>query len=127
MLLVEDDEAVRRLAGEALRRAGYRVAEASAGEAALEIVRNAARPIDLLITDVVLPGIHGGDLWREAELLRPELRVLFISGYPADVAANRGLLDPAVEFLAKPFKPAALVERVRAVLDEPDRVGDAVA
>ena len=124
VLLVEDEDAVRRLAAEALRRAGYAVLEASNGDQALDLARRTSGPISAVVTDVLLPGMHGVELARHLADQRPDIRVLFISGYAADVGANRDLLDPGTEFLQKPFTPTTLVRRVRTVLDEPRTVGD---
>ncbi|MFI5197886.1 MAG: PAS domain S-box protein [Thermoanaerobaculia bacterium] len=113
ILLVEDEESVRRLASLLLKRSGYRVLVASSAEEALETARGFAGEIDLLLTDVVLPGLNGR---RLADLLRPErpkMKVVFASGYFDD----RGILEPGSEFIQKPFNPDTLARSVRRALD----------
>jgi len=117
ILLCEDDEAVRELAALVLRNAGYTVLSADRGAKAVELAGNHDAPLDLLVTDVIMPDTNGKQL---ADLLcatRSNLRVLFISGYTADVIAHHGVLDVGVEFLEKPFTRQALLQRVRGVLD----------
>jgi len=119
VLVAEDEPAVRRLCVRALEREGYRVLVVPDGASAAWFLENAHEPIDLLVTDVVLPGAGGG---RLAELLAahmPEARVLFISGYAADEAVARGAEAGALHFLGKPFTGAELARRVREVLDDP--------
>ena len=117
VLVVEDDPQVRQVTLRALRGAGYRVHVASQGSEALAVAEAEGSGLDLLITDVILPG---GDGPSVAEGLRkhvPGLRVLYVSGYPQDLIAQRGVLAAGIEFLEKPFTPSSLLERVRAVLD----------
>jgi len=113
ILLVEDEESVRRLASLLLERSGYRVLVASSAEEALETARGYAGEIDLLLTDVVLPGLNGR---RLADLLspeRPSMKVVFASGYFDD----RGILAPGSDFIQKPFNPETLARSVRRALD----------
>jgi PAS domain S-box-containing protein len=117
ILLVEDEEAVRRIARLALEAHGYTVLEACDGRQALGIVDESAGQIRLLVSDMIMPGMNGRTL---AELLRdraPDLRVLFISGYTDGALVHHEVDDPATAFLQKPFSPQALARKVREVLD----------
>ncbi|HEX8432001.1 MAG TPA: ATP-binding protein, partial [Longimicrobium sp.] len=117
ILVVEDEEILRRLALRVLRRAGYTVIEASDGAEARRILADHPGPLDLLLTDVVLPGASGPEIAAEALRLQPGLRVLYMSGYAGDLVAQRGMADPSAAFLQKPFGPDALCQAVREVLD----------
>ncbi len=119
ILVVEDDEAVRHLARSLLASHGYRVLEARNADEALAIARDDSGRIDLLLTDVILPGVNGRDLF--ARLLGEGrcAKALFMSGYSGDLVAQHGILDPGVEFIEKPFTVAALTRRIREVLDAP--------
>jgi PAS domain S-box-containing protein len=119
ILLVEDEPAVRDIARTALAGAGYRVLAAPDGEAAIRFCGSHAGEIDLLVTDVILPGRDGRQVAREVRERRASIRVLFISGYADDVLGPRGVLDPGVALLPKPFTPRELCLRVRAALDAP--------
>ena len=120
VLVAEDEASVRLLVRKVLERAGYEVVEAANGEEALRIVRTRAGPIDLLLTDVVMPRMNGRMLTEKALELRPGMRVVFMSGYAGETLVERGSVDGAHPFLAKPLVPALLVERVR---DELARAG----
>ncbi len=122
ILLVEDEAGVRKLVCEILQQRGYRVLEAASGEQALEIAAREEH-IDLLATDVVMPGIGGRDLARELSSKRPRLRVLFLSGYTDEVVAGQGILTSESDFLQKPFAPEALARKVREILDRPAKNG----
>jgi two-component system cell cycle sensor histidine kinase/response regulator CckA len=117
VLLVEDEEAVRRLARLVLEKSGYAVLEAGSAEDAQSIVASHAGAIDLLLTDSVMPGMSGPDLARTLRSERPELRVLFMSGYTDDAIVRHGLLTASEAFLQKPFTPEGLARKVREVLD----------
>jgi two-component system cell cycle sensor histidine kinase/response regulator CckA len=117
VLLVEDDPEVRELLGRTLERHGYHLLSAATGSEGLAWVRNGSIAIDLLITDAVLPGVSGPALAREAALLRPGIRVLFVSGYTDDAMLRLGLLSTNEAFLQKPFGSAALLSKVRQMLD----------
>jgi CheY-like chemotaxis protein len=116
LLVVEDLESVRNLAVKVLQSYGYRVLAAADGSEAMAVARAHAGRIHLLLTDVVLPGINGKELSEQLLALQPELKVLFMSGYPADVIGLRGILEPGVAYIPKPFTPAVLAAKVREVL-----------
>jgi len=117
VLIVEDEEAVRALAKTALARKGYRVLEAANGGEALLLCESERAPIHLLVTDVVMPSLGGADLARRLAPLRPDMKVLFISGYADQAAARHGTIEPGAAYLEKPFSLDALARKVREVLD----------
>ena len=116
ILLCEDDDDVRAFSAESLQELGYRVIEASDGEAALDQLAEANGPIDLLFTDVVLPGMTGAELAERARALRPGLKILFTTGYARDAIVHQGRLDPGIELLSKPFTYTELAARIRDLL-----------
>src|SRR5579871_775645 len=118
ILLVEDDEMVRNLVRETLEREGYKLIDAADPADAARIAETYRGPIDLLITDVVMPKINGRDLAERITKRRRELKVLYMSGYTDHAIVNSGLLQKEVAFLQKPFTPAALTEKVREVLEQ---------
>ncbi len=117
VLLVEDEPGVRAFAKTALERLGYRVLVAGDGSEAEAVASASATSIDLLVTDVTLPGIAGPEIARRMLDAKPELRVLFISGYTEDESVRRGVRASGVAFLPKPFTAEVLGRRVREVLD----------
>jgi two-component system, cell cycle sensor histidine kinase and response regulator CckA len=117
ILLVEDEPAIRQAAERALVQAGYTVLSAETGAAALHKSRANEGPIHLLLTDVVMPEMSGKDLASQLASERPELKVLYMSGYTDNAIVHDGTLDPDVLFLQKPFVPVTLLARVRAALD----------
>ena len=117
VLIVEDEQAVRALAKTALARKGYRVLEAANGGEALLLCESERAPIHLLVTDVVMPGLGGADLAQRLAPLRPDMKVLFISGYTDRAAARHGTMEPGAAYLEKPFSLDALARKVREVLD----------
>lgn len=123
ILLVEDEDSVRVVATGALERRGYRVLAAADGEAAIAISRAFPGRIDLLVSDVVMPGLNGRELAEQLEIMRPGLRVLFVSGYTDDAVLRTGISMDERTFLQKPFTSLDLARRVRAVLDLPAQVG----
>ncbi len=117
ILLVEDDDAVASATTRMLARAGYEVARAGDGQAGLDALASAARPYELVITDVVMPGMSGADLAREISVRYPMVKVLFISGYPDDDELVRDVAEYQLPFLSKPFSTAELLQTVRRLLD----------
>lgn len=118
ILLVEDEDAVRHLAAEALETLGYRVLSASSPDEALAIGAGHDGQIHLLLSDVVLPQMDGRSLYEIVRHQRRETRALFVSGYTENFIVHRGMLDPGVSFLPKPFTVASLARMVRRVLDQ---------
>ncbi|MCC6928134.1 MAG: PAS domain S-box protein [Gemmatimonadaceae bacterium] len=119
ILVVEDDDRVRRVSTGALTRHGYHVLEARSAESALNVFKAEEEWIAMVVTDIVLPRMSGLALVREMRQLRPELRVLYVSGYTENAFLQSGAIDPAMDLLEKPFAPEALARRVRAILDRP--------
>jgi len=118
VLLVEDESSVRSMAVRILREQGHRVLEACTGEEALRLVREMKNEeISLLLTDLVMPHMGGQELARRVRAERPDIKVLFFSGYTDEAAVRHGVLDPGSAFLQKPFSPAALVRKIRKLLD----------
>ena len=113
---MEDNEGVRHFTVECLMELGYTVLEAEDATSALAIITRPEQPIDLLLTDVIMPGRSGRELADEALRIRPALKVLFMSGYPRDAIVHDGRLDEGVELLAKPFTFEALSARLAAML-----------
>jgi two-component system, cell cycle sensor histidine kinase and response regulator CckA len=118
VLLVEDEESVRQLVRETLESKGYKVLEADNGEAALRIVSEYSEKIDMLITDVVMPGMSGRELSARLCASRPQTKVLYLSGYTEDAIGHEGVVDPDTAFLQKPFTLQMLSRKVREVLGE---------
>jgi two-component system, cell cycle sensor histidine kinase and response regulator CckA len=117
VLLVEDDDGVRGLALLSLQSHGYRVFPASSGEEAIRLAEEQGDSLALLVTDVVMPGLGGGQLAERLRARHPGLKVLFLSGYTDDAIVRHGILQDNVAFLQKPFSPHALARKVRDVLD----------
>ncbi len=116
ILLVEDDQAVRNLTMTMLEKEGYRVLVANSGEDALDLLERYNGDIDLLLTDVVMPGINGKELYKLAKAKFPDLKVLYMSGYTKDVIANHGVLELGTAFILKPFTVYELTFKIREVL-----------
>jgi PAS domain S-box-containing protein len=119
VLLVEDEDQVRRLITKTLRAFGHEVLEAAQPAEALRLCREHPKPIHLLLTDVVMPGMNGPDLAGQCRGLRADVKVIFMSGYTADAMPLQGI-DPGLHFLSKPFTPSDLARKVREVLDAPE-------
>jgi PAS domain S-box-containing protein len=118
ILLVEDEDTVRALAQRILRRYGYTVLQAADANEALAVIERYQDPIHLVVTDVIMPGgMGGGELVSRLSSVRPGMKVLFMSGYTDEVIGTRGVVDPGLQFLQKPFTPDALARKVRGVLD----------
>ena len=118
ILLCEDDAPVRELITQSLQAAGYTVLAAGTGGEGLEVARNHAGAVDLLITDVIMPDMNGRALAERLAAMRPDLPTLFISGYTSNVIAQHGVLEEGVEFLEKPFTRQDLLTKARAVLNK---------
>lgn len=118
ILLVEDEEMVRKVTVKALERFHYRVLHASEGDRAIEIAKEYQDTIHLLITDVLLPGINGRQLVDQLIKIRPEMKVLYISGYNDDVITQHGVVEKDINFIGKPYSASDLGKKVREVLDQ---------
>ena len=121
ILLVEDEEDVRSLSCKLLQRQGYNVIDAADAEQAFALAAERKQPIDLLLTDVVMPGENGPALFKQLHPLRPDMKVLYVSGYTDEAIVNRGILTPGTAFLQKPFTASGFLRKVRGVLDAGER------
>jgi len=119
ILLVEDEESLRTLTRQTLQLSGYTVVEARDGLDALEVAKTFNGAIDLLLTDIVMPGMGGRALAQELGRKRPEIRTIFMSGYAGQAPGAQGPLDPGSDFVAKPFTREVLARKIRGVLDRP--------
>ena len=117
ILLVEDEQGLRMMLGRVLRKLGYTVLDAPSGAAALGLATRHAGRIHLLVTDVVMPEMGGTQLARHLSASRPDMKVLYISGYPDDAMQHEGVVDPRMMLLRKPFAPEQLARKVREVLE----------
>jgi two-component system cell cycle sensor histidine kinase/response regulator CckA len=116
ILLVEDQEDGRGFAKTALMSNGYHVIDAANGAEAIGLSAGHPGPIHMMITDIVMPGMNGRELADHLQAQRPDMKILFMSGYTADVIVQRGIIDSMEGFLAKPFSPIALTATIREVL-----------
>jgi nitrogen-specific signal transduction histidine kinase len=117
ILLVDDEDSVRQLASQLLRKSGYTVIEAADGPAAVRLCRDRPQPVDLLLTDVVMPRMNGRELAAEVNALCPTLKVLYMSGFADHGIVHNGILDAGLAFLPKPLTMDSLTRKVRDVLD----------
>ena len=117
VLLVEDEDAVRTLSRIVLQSSGYRVLEARDGQEAVWVAQQHPGPIDILVTDLVMPRMSGRQLADLLAQARPHTRVLFMSGYTDEAVTRHGVLEAGAAFLQKPFSPIGLARKVREVLD----------
>jgi hypothetical protein len=117
ILVVEDEEIVRKLACHALRMSGYQVVEVPNSSEALRVSERYEGPIHLLLTDVVMPRMSGRELASRLTSMRPTMKVLYMSGYTDNAIVHHGVLDPGLAFIQKPFTPGMLARKVREVLD----------
>ena len=118
VLLVEDEEEVRKLAAQILQRQGYKVLEAPQGGDALLICEQHQTPVHLMLTDVVMPGMSGHQLAERLKSLQPQMKVLYMSGYTDNAIVQHGVLVEGVNYISKPFTVDALARKVREVLDQ---------
>jgi two-component system cell cycle sensor histidine kinase/response regulator CckA len=119
VLVVDDEASVRDLLCRALRTGGYRAAEAARGAEALDFIESGPDPVDLVITDVVMPGMDGRELGRRLAQSRPDLPVLYISAYEVNDIFRRGSPSTSAPFLQKPFPPETLLQKVAGLLSQP--------
>ena len=117
MLVVEDEPMVRELVVRILRQHGYRVLQAGDGKQATDILGQAKHTIDLLVLDVVLPEMGGFAVYDFAAQIKPEVAVLFVSGYPEQSSQERSIRERGLEIIAKPYSPTTLLRHVRRLLD----------
>lgn len=117
VLLVEDEQAVRRAAAEFIRVQGYTVLEAKDGFDALSVTKNYGSPIHLVITDVVMPNMSGGELAKELAQLRPDTKLLFVSGYAGKTVLDHKVIDLETNFVQKPYTLKQLSLKIRSVLE----------
>jgi len=117
VLVVEDEEAVRILVRRVLESSGYQVLEARHGAEALVICDEHKDPIQMLMTDVIMPEMSGRQLADRLSTQRPEMKVLYMSGYTDNAISHHGILEPGINFLQKPFTPVNILRKVRSVLD----------
>ncbi|MEY4581375.1 MAG: hypothetical protein RL701_6078, partial [Pseudomonadota bacterium] len=118
VLIVEDDDAIRRIAMRALHGLGYTLLQAANGVTALSLVEHRTAPIDLLVTDVIMPHMGGRELSEAMRRRYPSIRTLFTSGYTDDAVVRHGIRHAEVAFLSKPYSMSTLAQRVRALLDQ---------
>lgn len=116
ILLVEDEQGLRRIASEVLTKHGYTVLEASCGEEALTVHESYGKPASLLITDVIMPGMNGRELADRLQALHPSMRVVFMSGHTEKAIMHHGILDTGILFIQKPFLPTTLLTKIRGIL-----------
>jgi CheY-like chemotaxis protein len=117
ILLVEDEASVRQMAVRVLERAGYTVKATAGGDEALAMLSRESSPVDVLLTDVVMPGMDGRELSERVRKVRPEIKVIYTSGYTDDAVMRHGIQASEVTFLQKPYVPRELLRKVRVAVD----------
>ena len=117
ILIVEDDTTVRNIAVKILKKYGYNVIEAGNGDAGLLKCKKSEKPVDLIITDVIMPGISGKEFIQFVKEFWPKVKTLFMSGYTFDTITKKGIVESEVNFISKPFQPLVFVQKVREILD----------
>jgi len=118
VLVVEDDAPVRALMSRILRSGGYRVLTAASGQQALDLCEQGATPVDLLVTDVVMPEMSGRQVAERLARIVPRLKVVYMSGYTDNAIVHHGVLDEGVRLIAKPFTAETALRTVREALDD---------
>ena len=116
MLLVEDDTGVREYASEILTEVGFQIVPAANGRIALELIKKKDLKPDILVTDVIMPGMRGPELARQVQKILPGIKVLYASGYTDNHIVKDGLLEPGINFLQKPFTAKDIVDKINQVL-----------
>jgi two-component system cell cycle sensor histidine kinase/response regulator CckA len=119
VLLVEDEDSVRTVTRRILERDGFRVLEARSGSEGMAAAKSSTSPIDLLITDVLLPDIGGGEVAREIVKVQPQIRVLYLSGYSDETLIDQGIAAVPGNFIQKPFSSDVLRKCIRSLLEAP--------
>jgi len=119
IFVIEDENVVRETMVIILKDRGYHVLEASGGRQALKAIREHQGALDLVITDVVMPGLSGKEFARQLHEFKPDIKILYVSGYTDNVIAHHGILDPEINFLQKPFTIESLLTKVREIMDKP--------
>ncbi|MDO8746768.1 MAG: response regulator, partial [Thermodesulfovibrionales bacterium] len=118
ILVAEDEESVRRLITEVLEENGYKVIEAADGEDAVNKFMGNKDKIDLLLLDTIMPKMSGREAYERIKKIKPDIKLLMSSGYPADYISKNGILEEGLNFIAKPMSPTKLLKKVREVLDK---------
>ncbi|MDQ1355420.1 MAG: two-component system, cell cycle sensor histidine kinase and response regulator CckA, partial [Acidobacteriota bacterium] len=118
ILVVEDEQTVRGLAVQMLKQYGYNVLESANGSEALELCRKRRKPVDLVLTDVVMPNMSGPEFVQQLRLMWNNVKVLYMSGYTENTSINQCIQESGAEYIGKPFKPQALIAMVRSMLDK---------
>ena len=116
-MIVDDDESIRKLISDTLKPLGYSVSDGGSAEAILELLAHTDKTFDLLLTDMIMPGVSGKELAEKVKKKYPQIKVIFMSGYTSDMIANQGELKSVKVFIQKPLSPLNLANRIREVLD----------
>lgn len=117
IMVVDDDPAIRRLVRDTLEPLGYSIIEAGSGEDALSLFKRTRERVDLVLSDLIMPGINGQEMMMELERDYPEVKTILMSGYTDNIIVNHGMLKPDVNFIGKPLLPIVLTNKIREVLD----------